>query len=214
MKKTIIIIGMGQGLSFGVAQKFGKEGYNIGMISRSSEKLEGFKNQLASLGITSEFAPADVADTAQMVKAIRELKSKLGVIHVLHYNAVDYRYVHILKETVEELSTGFKISVANAFAASMELRDELKQNNGAILFTGGGSGNNPSPDMASISLGKAGIKNLTLQLHQALKPEGIFVGTVVINGAIDPASAKYSPDNIANKFWELNEKRGQVEIVY
>lgn len=214
MKKAIIIIGMGQGLSFGVAQKFGKEGYAVGMISRSPEKLEGFKKQLASLSINAEFAAADVADTAQMLTAIRELKSKLGVIHVLHYNAVDYRYAHILKETVEELTTGFKISVANAFAASMELRDELKKNKGVILFTGGGSGNNPSPDMASISLGKAGIRNLTLQLNQVFKPEGIFVGTVVINGAIDPKSTRYSPEMLAIQFWELSEKRNQVEVVY
>jgi hypothetical protein len=33
MTKTILIIGMGEGLSFGIAEKFGQKCYKIGMIS-------------------------------------------------------------------------------------------------------------------------------------------------------------------------------------
>lgn len=214
MQKSILIIGMGQGLSLGIAEKFGREGYQIGMISRNAENLENYKRHLKAYAITSEFAIADVTDTEEMISAIQAIRAKLGEISVLHYNAVDYRMMHLMNETVENLTRGFVISVANAYAASLELVEDLAKNKGAILITGGASGITPSPDMASISLGKAGIRNLSLQLHQVLKQREIFVGTITIGGRISREVPKYSPDLLAEMFWDLHIKRDQAEIVY
>lgn len=214
MEKVIIIAGMGQGLSMAIAQKFGSKGYKIGMISRSEDKLREFKDQLAQQNITSAYAAADLANTKAMFDALKTLKTTLGDVSVLQYNAVDYRMKHILQENVEDLTNGFKVSVANAFAATMELLPELTANKGSVLFTGGDISNYPNPDMASISMGKAGIRNLALQLHEVLKPQNIFVGTVTIAGWINPESETHSPKIIAEKFWELNEARNQVEMLY
>jgi short-subunit dehydrogenase len=117
-----------------------------------------------------------------------------------------------MAETVEDLTRGFKISVANCFAAAKDLLPELQRNAGSILITGGGTANYPNPAMATISLGKAGVRNLALQLHQACKSVGVFAGTVTINGAIDPASAVHNPDSLAEKFWQLNQRRDQAEV--
>jgi short-subunit dehydrogenase len=214
MKKNIIIIGMGQGLSMGIAEHFGKEGFHIGMMSRSAEKLADFQAQLVEKGITSEFVAADVADTAQMIEAIHTLQSKMGTIDVLQYNAVDYRMNPLMSETADTLTTGFRISVANALAATQTLLPDLKSVKGAVLLTGGGSGNHPNPNMASISLGKAGIRNLAVQLNEVLKAEGVYVGTLTIGGWIQPESETHSPKILAEKFWELYQNRDQVELIY
>jgi short-subunit dehydrogenase len=214
MTKTILIIGMGQGLSFGIAEKFGKEGYQVGMISRSADKLLGFQNKLKEQGIVSAFATADVADTDQMLHAINEIKTKLGSISILEYNATDLHGKNLMEETAEDLTAGFTLSVANAFAATKALRADLKENKGAVLFTGGGTAIHPNADFASLSLGKAGLRNLTFQLHDALKADYIFVGTVTISGVISPDSKTHSPEILAQKFWELSQARNQVEIIY
>jgi short-subunit dehydrogenase len=214
MSKSIIIIGMGPGLSLGLARKFGREGFKVGMVSRTASKLFAFQEQLKSEGITSVFETADVADTQQLLKAINKLKSNLGRVDVLLYNAVDYRYKHILDETVEDLTVGFRVSVGNAFTAVKTLQADLEATGGAVLLTGGGTANYPNPDMATISLGKAGIKNLAYQLNKALAPSGVYVGTVTISGAIDPKSETHSPELLANKFWELYKAREKAEMVY
>ncbi len=214
MQKSIIIIGMGPGLSYGVAKKFGKEGFKVGMVSRNAAKLFDIQKELALEGVESFFETADVADTRQLLKALKNLKKVLKTVDVLHYNAVDYRYVHILDEKVEDLARGFMISVGNAFAAVKELQEDLVKSKGAVLLTGGGSANFPIPDMATISLGKAGIKNLAHQLYKALKPEGVFVGTLTVNNEISHKSATHSPDILADKFWELYIAREKVEQVY
>jgi short-subunit dehydrogenase len=214
MSKTIIIVGMGPGLSSGVAEKFGSEGYQVGMISRNAEKLEALRKEYETKNIRSAYATADVANTEELLKAIQKLIDELGWIDVLHYNAVDYRYTSLMDETVEELANGFKISVGNALASARYALPYLKKVKGAVLITGGSSGIKPNPDMASISLGKAGVRNLTLQLHEVLKKEGVFAGTVTIGGWIQHDSKTHSPKILAEKFWELNQKRDVVEIAY
>jgi NAD(P)-dependent dehydrogenase (short-subunit alcohol dehydrogenase family) len=214
MGKSIIIIGMGPGLSLGVAEKFGAEGFTIGMVSRSENKLQEFQRLLQSRGIQSIYEMADVANTDQLLAAVAKLQSKLGSVDVLHYNAVDYRMKPVLEETIDDLTNGFKTSVGNALIVVKALLPALKKSRGAVLLTGGGTATQPNPDMASISLGKAGIRNLGQQLHQVLKPEGIFVGTLTVMGWIQPESKTHSPKILADKFWELYTSRNTFELVH
>lgn len=212
MKLAIIIVGMGPGLSLGVAKRFGAEGYKIGMISRNADKLQGFVETLAADNIEAVYAVADVGDTGQLLSALHELQKELGRVDVLHYNAVDYRTKHILEENIDDLTQGFKISVGNALEAVKFLRPKLQESSGSVLFTGGGSADRPSPEMGSISLGKAGIRNLAYQLNEALQPDDIFVGLVTVNGWIRWESETHSPTLIAEKFWELYRFQEGAEV--
>lgn len=212
--KNMLIIGMGEGLSLGVAQKFGSEGFHIGMISRNAEKLNTLKEKLAKEDIKAEFATADVTKTEELILAIDQLRAKMGNINLLHYNAVDYRMVNILEESADSLTEGFRISVANALASTMHLLNDLEKSKGSILLTGGGTAIQPNPNLSSISLGKAGIRNLAYQLHDVLKEKGIYVGTLTIMGWIQPDSETHSPSILGNKFWELYKNRNDVEVTY
>ena len=121
---------------------------------------------------------------------------------------------NLMEETVEDLTKGFKVNVANAFAAAKALLADLKENKGSVLFTGGSSAIYPNTDIDTISLGKAALRILTYQLRDALKADHIFVGTVTINGKISPTSKTHSPKILAQKFWDLNQARNQVEIIH
>ncbi len=147
-------------------------------------------------------------------KALGTLRNKLGTVSVLLYNVVDARMKHILDETADDLTNGFRISVANALAWVQELMPELKENKGAILLTGGGTTNYPMPEMGIISLGKAGIRSLAIQLHKALRKDDVYAGTLTIAAMIDPNSPTHSPDILARKFLELYQERSRPELVY
>lgn len=214
MKKGIIIIGMGKGLSLGIAKKFGSEGYQVGMISRNEQNLKAYQSELATENIESLYATADVSNENELLNALDKLKEYMSNVNILQYNAVDYRMVPVLEETEETLTNGFKISVANALTAVKYLLPTLAENKGSVLLTGGGTANYPSAGMSSISLGKAGIRNLTFQLNDALKEKEIYVGTVTICNMISEDSATHNPTILATKFWELNESRNEVEITY
>jgi len=87
---------------------------------------------------------------------------------------------------------------------------------GTILFTGGGLALHPNPQVASLSVGKAAIRNLAYSLGAELELEGIQVATVTIAGYVKPGT-HFDPDLIAETYWQLHtQKTGerQREIVY
>lgn len=214
MKKSILIIGAGPGVSTGIAEKFGQEGFKVGLISRNVEKLQGQINDLQAKGIEGVFATADAYDADALEAAIKNITAQLGRVDVLIYNAAALKMKALMTETTAELVEDFKITVANAFHAAKVLYPELKQNKGTILLTGGGFALQPSPQFGSLSLGKAGLRSLAYQLHESLKADDIHVATVTINGYIQPSSETHSPKILAEKYWSLYHDKNQIEIQY
>jgi short-subunit dehydrogenase len=212
MKKNLIIVGMGPGLSIGIAEKFGQNGFSIGMISRNEEKLKGIQKDLSLKGITSDFATADAYDASQVETAVKQLNERMGGTDVLIYNAAALKMKALLSETATELNDDFKISVSNAYVATQAILPALKDRKGAILLTGGGFAVQPSAQFGSLSLGKAALRSLAYMLNDSLNPEGVFVGTVTINGYIQHSSTTHSPAILAEKYWELFTNRSTIEI--
>jgi len=211
MSKSILIIGAGPGIGTAMAQKFGQNGYSIGLINRNAETAKAIINGLAGKGIIAFSSTADVADTAALQGAITDLKQKLGGINVLLYNAAAIKVKDILSETAEELAADFKVNVGGALESIKFLYNDLKTNGGAVLLTGGGLAIHPHPMYGSLAIGKAGIRSLALQLHAPLKADGIYLGTLTINNTVTPDSATHSFDIVAEKFWELFMNRSRVE---
>jgi short-subunit dehydrogenase len=211
MSKSILIIGAGPGISTAMAEKFGQNGYSVGLINRNAETARAIIKGLAEKGIIAFSSAADVADTAELQRAITDLTQKLGGVNVLLYNAAAIKVRHILSETAEDLAADFKVNVGAAVESIKFLHDELKRNRGAVLLTGGGLAIHPHPMYGSLSIGKAGIRNLALQLHDPLKADGIYVGTLTITNEVTPDSATHSFAIVADKFWELFLNRKEVE---
>lgn len=212
MHKSIIIIGAGQGFSTGVAERFGKEGYTVGLVSRNADKLQVLADNLNKQGISSYFATANAGVQEELEHAISELKVKLGGVSVLLYNAAALKNKDILEETADSLVEDFRLNVAGALYSTQLLYEDLKTNQGAVLLTGGGLSKFPNPAYGSLALGKAGILNLALQLNKRLKDDGIYAGTLTINGFVRPGSPTHSPKILADKLWDLFQKRGPAEI--
>jgi short-subunit dehydrogenase len=82
---------------------------------------------------------------------------------------------------------------------------------GTILFTGGGFAFEPLPALASLGVGKAGIRNLAFSLHAQLKDSGVHVATVTICGPVKEGTA-FDPERIAQAYWDLHQQpRGSFE---
>lgn len=212
MKKSILIIGAGQGLSQKVAEKFAAEGFSINLISRSKENLEKIKQELKIKNIDIDYANADAGNADQLTQAIKSLPDfKKGFDAVL-YNAAVLKATDILEETSESLSQDFAVNVANALHTLQINFDGLKQKKGAFLLTGGGFALHPSADFGSLSIGKAGLRNLAFQLHERLKEYDIYVGLLTVAGFIKSDSDTHSPALLADLYWNLYNNRNAIEI--
>src|SRR4051794_14549545 len=180
--RAAIFIGAGPGLGITAAELFGQHGYQIGLINRQPKNASVLVEQLAAKGIVACSQPADASQPAELEQAIGSLRAKLGPISALVYNAAAIREKDILAETAETLTRDFQVNVAGALQSVQLLLQDLKATRGVVLLTGGGFANYPHPAYGSLSIGKAGLRNLALQLHQRLKDEGIYAGTLTVGG--------------------------------
>lgn len=60
---------------------------------------------------------------------------------------------------------------------------------------------------------KSALRAMCIALHNALKEQNIFVGTVTVTDVITPGG-KCDPKLLAEDFWKLYEERSECEIVH
>ncbi|MBF2006841.1 SDR family NAD(P)-dependent oxidoreductase [Chlorogloeopsis fritschii PCC 9212] len=216
MTAVLVIVGMGDGNGLAIAHRFAQEGFAIAMIARNQSKLQGYQDILQAQGFEAHYFIADAGDETAMKSAFAELREQLGNPEVLVYNAAVPRMENVLNESFEALLDDFKVNVAGALVAAKAVLPGMQaQGKGTILFTGGGFALYPSPDFASLSIGKSGIRSLANTLGAALKEQNIRVGTITICGTVNPADSKYNPNQIAQKYWEFyTAPNPEIEVIY
>lgn len=214
----VIIIGVGPGISYGVARRFGKEGYKIGLIARREERLAGFATQLQAEAIDARYATADVTDETSLKKALTYLNAAEGEADMILYNPSGYSKKEILEQDWETIKGAIDISAGGFFhLMKMVLPHYLERNEGRLFATGGGTALQGDANMAALSVGKAAMRNLVQAFQQRVKGTNIHIAQVTVQGYVQPSDAKYNPEAIAEVFWKLyNEKDGSftAEITY
>jgi short-subunit dehydrogenase len=136
-----------------------------------------------------------------------------GKIDVLLYNAASGKPGKPTELSVDDLVNDFKISVAGALTSVKEVVPHMEMETGTILLTGGGLALYPYANLASLSIGKAGIRSLANSLHQELSPKSIYVGTLIINGFVQEGTY-FSAENIADTFYRMYENKAEAELIF
>lgn len=211
MAKKLLIVGVGKGLGRSLAIKFGQEGNELFLIARNAEHLDEIVDELKGREIVAHALVADVQDEVSLAQALNEVK-KVGPVDGVIYNvgitAPDGRNF-----TRDDLEKHFATDVAGAYQTVLTLHDDLKASYGFVIFTGGVAGIQPFPGFLGLGVAKAGLRNLAQLLHQELKPDNIFAGTVTVYGVIKPGT-HFAPDLIAERFVQLAHNRDQWEVSY
>ena len=213
MNKTILVIGAGQGLGFGIAKKFAGEGYKVVLVARNRDSLERMCDELKSKGAKVHNKVADSSEDREYVETLEEIKAEFGTPDVVVYN-VGITAPDPGNLTTDEIIRHFKTDVAGAWSTvKVFAEDEFAKKKGAIIFTGGGLAFYPADVFIPLSMDKAAIRSLAYILNNKFKERGIFVGTVTVCGTIN-GDDYFSADNIAEMYWQMNEKRDRCEYVY
>src|SRR5262249_29211313 len=143
---------------------------------------------------------------------------------VIHWNAYSGSEVGDLIATDPALLRGvFDVAVVGLLSAVQEVLPDLTSSKeGAILVTNGAFGENtPFMDELAIRLKAVGVALANASKHklvgvlaQRLKPEGVYVGEVMVAGMIKGTASGTEGGiegaSVANKFWELYQTRGEA----
>lgn len=211
----IIIVGIGNGFGTALTEIFGKAGYDIVLMGRDITRLEQQSRfsveKVRDLKI--HLIEIDVTDINSVISAFERVKDLKKPIDCLIYNAVARRNKKPSELTAFEVTEDFKVNVGGAVSCTHQaLRLFENQNSGTVILTGGGVGINPSLIASSMSIGKAGLRNYAVNLHNELKNSNIFVGTVTITRPVREET-ECSPELVAGQFFRMFTERGDTEVI-
>ncbi len=207
MKTTIAIIGAGPGLGLASARRFGAEGFNVALLSRTQEHVDALTAELLDGGITARGYAADVRDPEALNAALARAADELGTVEILQYSPVPSKeYLRpVLETTPEELRSALEFSALGATAAMRSVLPGMRVlGRGTALFINGSSAVRPNPNYAGTSAAFAAESAYAQMLHDALAPEGIHVAQLIIPLGIGGGDAAHEPEALADTLWRIH----------
>jgi len=215
------IIGVGPGLGSALARRFAAGGLDLLLLNRSRPAMLAVVAELSGSQTRVDVRQVDVADREALVEAITAGVAQLGPIAVLIFNAVGFTPEPPTRVNLEALSRDLNVAVVSAVAAVQTALPSLAETVRAgaaatIVITGGGIALYPRAAAGTLPITKAAQRTLAFVLADELKPAGIHVATVTVNGTIgtDPG---FTPDRIAETFWTVHAQpadQWEAEIVF
>ncbi|MGQ0586699.1 MAG: SDR family NAD(P)-dependent oxidoreductase [Gammaproteobacteria bacterium] len=217
MKPACLIVGAGPGIGQSVALAFAREGHDIALASRNPGKLDELCRELRKLGATARAYAADAADEASLRGLFAAVRKDFSELDVVVYNAAAHGPGKPTTLDGARLAADFQVNVTGALICAQEAAVTMKpRGHGTVLLTGGGFAHEPAASYASLSLGKAALRNLTYSLAQELGAHGIHVATVTVYGFVQ-SGTQYDPARIADAFVRLHRQAAghfQTELVF
>ncbi|MFF2848746.1 SDR family NAD(P)-dependent oxidoreductase [Streptomyces sp. NPDC058001] len=207
---TIAIIGAGGGLGAAVARRFGSEGFDVALISRTQAHVDALATALDEEGLSARGFAADVRDPAALSWALNAATAALGPIEVLQYSPVPHPdfMKPVLRTTADDLRGPIEFSLYGPVTAVDQVLPGMRSlGRGTFLFVNGGSAVQPHPDRAGTSVAFAAESAYARMLHDALADDDVHVAQLIIPGAIVPGHPRKDPTVLAETLWTLHRDR-------
>lgn len=213
--------GYGPGISHAVAQHFGEQGFGVALAARRADNVERAAKRFVDAGIRARGFACDLARPAAVTQLMADVRATLGPIDVVHWNAYSASAGDLTTCDVRELQATLDVGVVGLTAAVQAALPDLRaQPDAAVLVTGGGLARDDAGMNAlasqigamGLAVAKAAQHKLVSVLHPLLSQTGVFVGEVMVMGAVkgtaaDRGQASLEPAVIAQRFWELYQAR-------
>ncbi len=197
-KPVCAVVGVGPGNGAAFARRFSSEGYATALLARSTELTEELVTQLSD----SRAYACDVTDPNAVEKAFAAIRSELGEVDTLLYNAGSGMWGNIEDVSAEDLETAWRINTLGAFLASRQVIPAMKDaRKGNIIFTGATASLRGGANFTAFASAKAAQRNLAQSMARHLGPSGIHVALLIVDGVIDlPRTRKMMPDAPDSRF--------------
>ncbi len=180
-----ILVGYGPGVSHGIAQAFGADGFQLALLSRHPDNHQDLVAALVGQGIQAQSFAADASHPDSIEAALALVSASLGEPEVLIYNASALRPGPLTTVSSADLLADLGVIVGGALtAANAVIPAMTARGQGTIMLTGSFWGEVPNPAFATASIGKAALRQLARLLASDLQGSGVRSLLMVIKGLV------------------------------
>ena len=206
-KPVCAVIGIGPKNGEAFARAFSTHGYALALLSRSTELSETLANEL---GDARAYA-CDAGDPGAVTAVFEQVRSELGPVDVLIYNAGSGSWKNVEEVTAAEFERSWRINALGGLVAAQQVIPDMKSKGaGNIIFVGATASLRGVPMTAGFAPAKAAQRILAQSMAKHLGPHGIHVSVLIIDGQIgDPDSSearegtRLDPRDIADVAYRL-----------
>lgn len=222
----LVVIGYGPGNGHAIAHRFGREGWSIALIGRRAERLNAGVAHLEAAGVTARGFVGDAGDPASLRATLQSIRAELGPVSAIALTA--YRNVvvdDVLTAPPATVAHVFDIGVAGLLTAVQTTLDDLRAaDSPSVLVVNGALGlQDEAIDGYAVSFGGDGVAlecaaktKLVGLLAARLRPEGVYVGEIVVNGSVKGSPhagpTAIDPADIADRLWRMADERTEVHV--
>lgn len=176
--KVVFIAGASSGINLGIAQRFGRHGAKLALISRSADKIASAAESLAAEGIEAIGIAADVRDFAAVDAALKMAKERFGPIDIVISGAAGNFIAPAAQMSPNGFKTVIDIDLLGTFNVLRAAYPYLNRPGASLISITAPQGTNPMMYQAHVCAAKAGINMLTKCLAMEWGAEGIRVNAI------------------------------------
>ena len=204
-KTSALIMGVGpeQGLGAALCKRFAREGIQIFVCGRTTDKVEHIAELINSNGGQGVPITANVTDEADVNAMIDRVRVSNLPLELAIYNAGNNRPDPFLEVTPEIFESMWRVLCLGGFLTSQAvLRLMLEQGDAAprrsLLFTGASGSLRGRANFSAFAAGKGALRLMVQSLAREFGRQEIHVAHVIIDGVINGDKVvKGYPDYVA-----------------
>lgn len=191
IEMKVIVTGASQGIGEGIATFLGRNGYRLGLLARSEERLHRVQSRIREGGGEAVVAPCDLRDQAATEAAMGSLMDRLGGVDALVNNAGLVIRKSIFDLDPEEWREMMEVNVNGLFYATRAVLPKMReQGGGHIVNISSISGRVPLPGGSGYAASKYAVTGFSESLFQEVREFGIKV-TTIFPGSVDSQSHRH-----------------------
>ena len=204
-KTSALIMGVGpeQGLGAALCKRFAREGVQIFVCGRTTDKVEHIAELINSNGGQAVPITANVTDEADINAMIDRVRASNLPLELAIYNTGNNRPDPFLDVTPEIFESMWRVLCMGGFLTSQAvLRLMLEQGDAApkrsLLFTGASGSLRGRANFSAFAAGKGALRLMVQSLAREFGRQEIHVAHVIIDGVINGDKVvKGYPDYVA-----------------
>ena len=211
MGESVLIVGVGSGLSASLAKLCSLKGMKVVLAARNIEKLEDLKKE-----VSAETYKCDSTDIESVKNLFKEIDKTIGTPNLVIYNASSRPSRNGVAELdPKQVQQSINVTCFGAFLVAQEATKRmLKRKSGSIFFTGATAGVKGFANSSAFAMGKFGLRGLAQSLARELHPKNIHIGHFVIDGGIGKKPMgdyqMINPDEIAKTYLDFHNQDQSV----
>jgi NAD(P)-dependent dehydrogenase (short-subunit alcohol dehydrogenase family) len=182
--KNVLVFGGTSGINLGIAEAFGRASAQVGVVSRSPEKVEAALARLWALNTPAYGAMADVRQFDAVNAAIAGFVNRFGLIDVLVSGAAGNFTAAAASLSPNGFKSVMDIDLLGTFHVMRAAHAHLRKPGASIINISAPQAMIPMASQVHVCAAKAGVDMITRTLAIEWGPEGIRVNSV-IPGPID-----------------------------